>query len=288
MEIRWIVSAAASSLYAAGQLLRGRVLVDTPLAEKLKEPVEEFATAAQAWQLDPSLLVNALTAISVEPISFTEQALAAVRKTCGSSRNLPIITAVAGWLPEVQNFFTEVHPNALVELELRSSPLREQWEARGPGLWAQLRKLLGPQSLVENADVILVQPVTGGGGVAHVTANRVSFEAVLANPHQQLPEVMRLAWLLAQLQLDLPDLQGNLTASCAYEIGALAAVPAVLQAAYDVELCPPLEQVLPAALPAWRQPSVDADTLLAWWETYQADRPPWGVALAALDQLVNR
>ena len=85
-----------------------------------------------------------------------------------------------------------------------SIKLREQWEARGPGLLRAVGLRTEESLVADEAQVIVVQPALGGGGQAHLSANAVRIEAVLANPHAELPEVVRLAWLLAQLQLDLP------------------------------------------------------------------------------------
>ena len=288
MQLGWLVSVSASSLHAAGELLRGRSLVDTELAEKLIELVEDFRAVAETWHVDPIVLVDHLTAVSVEPSSIDQQARLAIRKVAGEGSVPRIVTAISGWMQQFQGLFLQVHPDALEGLELRSAPLREQWEARGPGMLARLRSLIGSEPLVESAGVVLVQPVMGGDGVAHVPYNRVSFEAVLANPVAELPEVVRLGWLLAQLQLDLPAIQGQLSRQRTLEVGALAAVPAVLTAASEVELSGPVESILTRAFETWKLPPSDQDTLLAWWETYLADRPAWGSALAALDRLLSQ
>jgi hypothetical protein len=286
VEIRWIISVAASCYYATGQILRGRVLVDAPLAKRLAEPVEEFEKACQPWAVDPIALVDQLTALAIEPTECNQQAQRAIAKLCGTALVDRMATAVTHWMRQSQRLFLEVHPQALAELELRAVPLREQWEARGPGLLAQLKRQLGSEVLVDAADVILVQPVLGGGGVSHVAMNRISFEAVLANPVAELPEITRLGWLLAQLHLDLPLVQGQMTASRALEVGAAALVPAILAAAQEVELIGSAEKLLPRALELWRLDGISAETLQAWWETYSTNRLPWGTAVAALHHLL--
>lgn len=287
MEIRWLVSVSASCFHAVGEMLRRRRLVDTALSEQLTQPVDQLHSYCQAWGVDAVVLVDHLTAISIEPLSVDDQARRAIRKAVGEAGMAQIIKPVVSWIQHVQSRFVELYPRSLEELELRSSPLREQWEARGPGLIAQLRRLLGADFLAENADAILVQPVMGGGGTTYPAYNRVSFEAVLANPIPDLPEVVRLGWLLAQLQLDLPIAQGNLSSQRTREVGAIALVPPSLAAAHEVELTGPMELMLPRALDAWRLPPVDSDTLLAWWESYLSARPAWSTALAALDRLLS-
>ena len=148
--------------------------------------------------------------------------------------------AIAGRLARrlvtLEAAFGRANPQALEELELRSEPLREQWAARGPGLMTTLARLTADEAIVAEADVILVQPALGGGGGAHPKYNSVSIEAVLANPMSELPEVVRLGWLLAQLNLDLPKYEEVLPRDRLLEVGPLAMVPAVLAASQEVEL----------------------------------------------------
>ncbi|MEM6799582.1 MAG: hypothetical protein AAF589_08710, partial [Planctomycetota bacterium] len=85
----------------------------------------------------------------------------------------------------------------LDEMRLRTGPLRGQWEARGPGLMRLIGQLAPPVAANETNRVSLVTPVVGGHG--DVLEGRVTIEAVLANPHAELPEALRLAWLLARV-----------------------------------------------------------------------------------------
>jgi hypothetical protein len=140
--------------------------------------------------------------------------------------------------------------------------------------------------LVSQADVILVQPVQGGGGAAHWNYNSVRIETVLANPVEQLPEVVRLGWLLAQLNMDLPKFQGDMRRDALAEIGPLAMIPPVLAAAQEVELARCDLPTLAAALKAWQTGPAEPGVLIEWWDTYQTARPAWTVALGALARLL--
>jgi hypothetical protein len=172
------------------------------------------------------------------------------------------------------------------ELSLRGQPLREQWEARGPGFLKALAALTDKQLLPESAQVVLVQPVRGGGGQSFPPFNTVLFEAVLANPFPELPEVVRLGWLLAQLNLDLPDYQGELPRHRVFELGALALLPAALEAAADVEWCSAGQQSLFQAVERWKMP-VKAAVLSDWWQTYKSSNIRWAAALGALDRMLT-
>lgn len=76
----------------------------------------------------------------------------------------------------ISNAMQRAIPNLQQELELRVRPLKEQWEARGPGLLKTFANLTEESLLVEEAKVLLVHPVLGGGGEAHTpgqcSANR--------------------------------------------------------------------------------------------------------------------
>src|SRR5262249_31671236 len=154
----------------------------------------------------------------------------------------------------------------------------------GGGLLANVRRLTDPELLVEKADVILVYPVAGGDGRAFLPYNSVLLEAVLADPIDRLPEVLRLAWLIAQFNFDLPKFQGELARYQLADTAELAMICATLAAAEDVELARFDEPTLTLAVGAWcsRLASTTRDLpgiLQNWWTTYQASRPEWNIAI---------
>ena len=200
-----------------------------------------------------------------------------------------IVGNLSAAVAEVEAAHRAALPNCAEELALRERPLREQWEARGPGLVAQIGLLTDESLLVPQCEMLLVHPALGGGGEAHLAYNSVRFEAVLANPMAELPEVVRLGWLIAQLQLDLPRHSESIHADRLPHIARFAMLPAALIAAEAVELARFSPDTLRLAISSWRlasPPDVDsADMVSRWWQTYQESRPPWNVALTALDRM---
>src|SRR5438874_1909545 len=89
--------------------------------------------------------------------------------------------------------------------------------------------------------------------------------AAVLNGNRELPEVLRLGWLLSQLNLDLPKYQGQLTSARTLQVGALALVPAVLAAAEEVELARLGEPLIAQAIAAWDTGEADAGLLVQWW-----------------------
>ena len=146
-----------------------------------------------------------------------------------------------------------------------------------------------PHVIAESAQVILVHPSLGGGGSAHLAYNNVLIEAVLTNPIPQLPETLRLAWLLSQLNLDLPMFSETIHGKRLPHVAELAMIPVTLQAAEELEFLTLTPEAIDLALNCWNvvtPPDTDpVDILWRWWGTYLETRPRWDIAFTALDRM---
>jgi len=293
MQLQWSTNSLVSQLHQAE---RGLTLESSPSAA-LTSPVAE-AVRALGDQLDQnavpreSFFAHLLPlAIGISnPRDLTEVALT---KTVGSQRAARIGPRFVQCMTAVMKTTTESATKRHQELDVRMGPLRQQWEARGPGMLVILGRWLEADLFVETAKVLVVPPVTGGFGRAHLPYNMVRIEAVLANPHDDLPEVVRLGWLVCQLNLDLPRFQGRLTRQRLETLGALSLLPAILAAGSEVELTTADVEACRQAMSVWRLISIDeskhaeiAQALHDWWMTYLSARPPMATALAALDQMI--
>jgi hypothetical protein len=285
-DARWIASAAASALHAAQCQSAGVAPPGSRLTDTLADEAAGLIRALESLRVEPAKFFAHAIPQSLRfdvPRQLAEVTLA---KLIGPP-DIDSVGELARSLSALFAAFRQAQPEAVEELELRSGPLRGQWEARGPGLLATLRQLTESGLVAESADVILVQPVLGGGGAAHPLYNAVHFEALLANPLAELPEIVRLGWLWGQLHLDLPKYEDAVGRARMQTIGPLALVPPVLTAAQEVELARCDHATIGLALEAWHAPAASADLLLDWWATYQASSPEWSVALAALDRLLS-
>ncbi len=286
MEVRWIASAAAASLYACQKLLAGAKLVDEAVADALADDTEGLRADLAAVGLEAEPFFEHAIPLSASLAAPDELARVAMAKAAGLARQAAA-PRLAGRIAAIHAAFCRAHPRAVEDLELRGGPIASQWEARGPGLMAAIGRLTERELVVERADVILVHPVLGGGGWAYPPYNAVCFEAVLANPIAELPEVVRLGWLLAQLNLPRPAVAGEQPPRGLRAVGPLAMIPPALAAAQEVELAHVENDLLTRAIVAWRAGPADAQTLATWWETYQSTAPDWPVALAALARMVS-
>ena len=68
-------------------------------------------------------------------------------------------------------------------------------------------------------------------------------------------------------------------------------IPSVLAAAQQYSLVPQGPLPIERAVEAWRPTEIVtaelADSIRAWWETYEASRPAWNVALSALNEMLQ-
>jgi hypothetical protein len=290
LEIHWRPHALVSALHAAEAVGRNQPLADARLAAAIAEPAQLLAANILAAQLPAARFWGHLIPLAAG-ISVRRQLVeTAVNKTIGRGPRFDtVVTNLSACIATVEVAVQSALPGLSDELALRERPLREQWEARGDGMLRTIGQLTDESLIVPNCDVLLVHPALGGGGEAHLAYNSVRIEAVLANPVAELPEVVRLAWLIAQLQLDLPRHSESIHADRLPHVARAALLPAALIAAEQVELVRFAPAEIARAIATWRlavPPGVDAAALIGeWWQTYQATRPPWKVALAALDQM---
>ncbi len=288
-EAQWIASASASALYWA------KCRFAHPEPQLSSSPEVAAAADALASQLALENLdaqvffAHALPlCVRLEPPRHLVDVV--LTKLHGSARTTGS-EVLAREIAALYRAFLRHAPGLVEELELRTGPIREQWEARGPGLIATLRRLTEPDVAPERAEIVLVRPVTGGGGEAFPPYNSVLVEAVLANNSAELPEVVRLGWLWGQLHFDLPKYAEPLGhARIVAAVGQFALVPAVLAAAQEVELARLDLPSISLALDTWEfdAAAIDssAELLLDWWTTYHESHTPWAVALAGLDRLL--
>lgn len=291
MQLTWKASESASAMHAALAAARDGLLappgLDLALAPLLGDP----PTAAQGETPRLLAMLLQLAAQGVEEnVQLAEQA---ITKLWGRQAARPgDVSVLAAWISSLERAYFDWHraqgDRQLVdEIVTRTAPVRDQWDARGPGLLREFGRLSDHSLIADEAAVVMVLPVVGGDGMAHLAGNLITFEAVLTNGDSQLPEVLRLAWLLAQLQFDLPAIAEHVPPGRLHEVAPLAVLPALLEAAGAVELVEVSPMLLSHAIAAWRianpqQAASLAGTVQKWWSTYLAKPVAWPVAAAAL------
>lgn len=291
MKLQWKASLSATCMHSVACFRDGLPIADDQLADAIVQPIEQFCAEIVACELVVDDLLPVLLALAGEVENNRQLVEMACTKLWGRDAiGDTILNHLSGAVADLEAALSRLRPKLAEELTVRARPLREQWEGRGPGLLRQVARLSEDVLIAEQATVVLVAPFVGGHGWAHLSNNRVTFEAVLTHPHAELPETLRLAWLLSQLNLDLPMLSERVPAGQLQQVAPLATLPLVLAAATEVELAQLDATTLRLALECWHLPTSlpdDVDErLLRWWQTYEAGSTRWAVALTALAQML--
>lgn len=295
-HLRWTPNASVSALHAADFAVRfPDQFVDRSVLSALQREANELnrLLEATAGSQAPSLWSTLIsTAADIE--SNHELVSAVLRKGVGEC-GPHVVTSMSGKVTEIEAAFKQLFPKFSDQILFRSRPLQEHWLGFGNGLLAHVGRLTEKELLAEEVRVVPVQPVVGGAGVAHFHANLVRIEAILTNPMAELPETVRLAWLISQVQLDLPRFSDMLGAVTLAKIAPLAMLPPVLAASQVLELSRCTSEMAALAIEHWHIPipaGADvhdqvAPSLMDWWETYLQTRPAWHVAMQALAKMLG-
>ncbi|NOY43389.1 MAG: hypothetical protein GXP26_16340 [Planctomycetes bacterium] len=288
MQLRWKASFSATCLHAAACLSEGFSVADQALATNLQPAADGLLRELNACGLPVEKTLSLLVSLAAEYENNRDLIeVTATRIVGAGSLGDASISRLAGCVADLETALLRQSPALVDDLVVRGRPLREQWDARGPGLMRQVARLTEQSFLASECEIVLVAPIVGGHGRPHLRNNRVTFEAVLANPHATLPETLRLGWLLAQLNLDLPCYSDLIAGPRLPQVAQLATVPLILSAAETVELTTLSPETLSEALTCWHLPTDKADQLHQWWDTYATGNTRWAVALAALDTMIN-
>jgi hypothetical protein len=293
IDLHWLASPSVSCLHAALTLVRGQTLADPALADALAEPVAGLQTALDKDYVPAEALFAHLLPLAAGG-SVHEAAETALVKTLGRAEAAPRVSRLRAALAGLIHACASALPELEKTLPVRMVTLRQTWNYHGAGLLAGLQNCTEPGILVEEATAVVVHPALGGGGEAYPPYNAACIEAVAQDPVALLPEVLRLAWLLSLLNLDLPRYSEQVPAERLPLLAGLAMLPPILASAETAGLAGCDEPTVALAIESWlRWLPAGADSshwpgiINEWWSVYCNLRSPWPAALQALDRLLK-
>jgi hypothetical protein len=289
--LHWLPGVTAGCCYTAELLLRGRPPADAALAAAVAEPAGQLQEALREERIPHGAFWHHLVPLAVGIEGTHELAEVALVKTVGRTEAERRLSRLGGLLHDLKLAYVKALPGLDERLARAIEEVRPQWDRRGVAVLTGVANATGRVLLVEEATVAVVHPSLGGGGTACLPYRTACFEAVAADPVGELPEVVRLAWLVAQLNLGLPCYAEGVRHNPPATVAALAMVPVVLTAAELPDLARCDGPTVGLAVQAWLgSASEDADAwsavLIEWWDVYSTMRPSWATALEALDQLL--
>jgi hypothetical protein len=294
MQTEWQKSFSASALHAAYACHCVSNRVADP---RLLQAMGDYADKLGAWfPHRPAVLRDSpwdeLIVHGASIASNAELASTVARHAVPAIEHGPTIQRLAGLITDVEAAFKLLYPKHDEQSALRTRPLQEQWLGYGSGLIAHLGRLTEKRFFQGPCTIIALQPALGGGGHTHPGHSAVSIEALLINPLAELPEVVRLAWHLAQNAIHRVAASRDLPDSSRLRLIPLAMLPPVMAAAEVLELSKCNEAIAELAIEHWQiavPHSMDVASelipcLMDWWETYLQTRPTWELALKALSK----
>ncbi len=289
MNLRWLTNPSASCLYAVQTVLRQQPLVEPALAEAFEPAVVHLAGVLAVDQIIREVFLTHLVPFALRGQSKFDLARQIFTKTDGRERAEALAPRYRGHFIDVELAYQKAAESLQMALPQQMERLKQQWLLHGPGLLAGIKAHTEAEILVSEAEVVAAPAIQGGGGSAYPSYNLVVIEAPATDPAPELPEVLRLAWLLTQLSLDLPRYaEAFPNALRAALVGALALVPVTLAAAGDVKLATCDAATITKASATWLGTDADTATKLnQWWDVYRDTRPAWPTALAALERLLG-
>jgi hypothetical protein len=259
--------------------------VDAALAEAIDQPCADILAGLTELRGNIPAYWEHVLALSASNLSADQLARQALAQTLPANEQPADAGKLTAALVALHGAMARCVPNLPEELSLRSGPLIEAWNARGPGMLRSMARLTRIACVPHEARVLCVYPLLGGGGAAIPEAGAVTIEALLANPHPQLPETVRLGWLLGQLFVAPPAAGSSLERDRYQQCVRLGCIPAALAAAEDVEWARCNEETVCDAIKHWHLFSRKlnfprwAERLSRWWQSFQAGESDFAEAV---------
>lgn len=292
IELQWQTSFRASCYHAVAMLLRGRELSDPRMGPALAEPALNLKRWLGGTHADAGLFFDHLLPLSLDPQSRRELATTVTNKVIGRQDSTFLADSLSDLLETLEIAYRQVVPRIEQESLPRHESLDSQWRVHGSGLMAGVARLTDEDFLVTRAQVISVHPIVGGAGQPFLFYNAVLVEIVATDAKTPLPEVLRLAWLLSALNLELPRYSENVGRARLRLIGPLAMIPIVLAAAEPLSLARCDRSTLRQAVASWGPWPSETDRIVdeleEWWDVYSQGSLSLSAALAALDRMLDQ
>lgn len=290
MQLTWRTNIGVSCFHAADLVRDGRTLRDVTFQQALDEPVEVLTRALAEERLPQDVFWEHVVPLAAEFDGPRQLAEVVLTKLQGSVEARIRVPRFERHLRDVRSAFLRSQPELAESLPALVPSVQQAWNLHGAGLLSSVPSWTDPDILIEEATVFVVPPFAGGAGAAHLPYNSVRIEA--AEDHDaELPEALRLAWLLAQLNLDIPRFSENIARQRQPLVAGLAMAPVLVAIAESTRLLKRTDETLGRALRWLCGPSARleswAPTVAQWWETYLGRRPSWSAALTALDRLLQ-
>lgn len=294
VSLRWNTQSPLSAIHAAHVVATGAVCNDRKTEQSLAGPVTEINNRLLSASLDiaefwQQLLSETLCSTPIEQACMVALSAAG----CSELQVEQIASVILNRLSESRIAFQNRFPKLPEQLELRGRPIRDQWETYGPGLLANIAKRIWIDSppadwWPKRVEAILVQPMRGGDGGYDAESRRIWTEAVLTDVDPTVPEVLRLAYLITQLAIDIHTRERS-TEGISSLPWSTGMIPLVLAAGIELEIVRSRDLPIDTAMQLWSVGKIGAARIVnSWWNDHQSKPAPMPVALKLLSKQLDQ
>lgn len=293
VKIRWVANVEMSVAHAAFVVATAARCSDSKTEQLLVPAVTDINNRLLSASLDIGVFWEQyLTEVLRETDMQQACAIALMWSGCSEMQVETTAKAITSRLSDARLAFTQRFPKLVEQLKLRSGPLRDRWETFGPGLLGHVgKKIWGvpPNDWWPSPiDAMMVQPMRGGDGGYDAERQRLWMEAVLTDVDPDVPEVLRMAWLITRIAIEEYIRQKSSDQSLAVP-WSLVSIPLVLAAGADLELIRTDPLPIRNAMELWQiGDDATAKTLGAWWKEFEQLDAPLPAALKVLQKRLER
>ncbi len=289
MKLHWRSDPELSAVRAAFVVATGMPCTDRKTEQSLVATVNEINHRLLSASIDNGRFWTGYLdrCVAGDPRD-TAVAVSLIRSGCNEMQVEQIAKAINSRLHDARQLFFERFPKLDEQLPLRVQPLRQRWDAIGPGLIREIERQVWQNSPPPDwwppaVAVSAVQPLTGGGGGFDPDADSIWIEAMLTDSDPTIPEVLRVVWLVTSLAIEthIRSRTGQRMISTAW---SLVSVPLVLSAASHLEMFPPGSLPIGRAVDLWHGASPKTIKVLEqWWHQFAGSGVPLPIALKQLE-----
>ncbi len=286
VTVRWVTHPELSVVHAAYIVATGAPCVDQKIEQMLIDPVAGINTRLISSSMDVGRFWQRYRSeiAATDNVGGACQA-ALLAAGCSELQVEQTAKAISSLMSECRLRFNGRFPKLAEQLELRSRPLKDRWDTVGPGLLRAIQMRIGAGDFAwpPRMDGLLVQPMRGGDGGSQ-PPRRFWIEAVLTDVDAAVPEVLRVAWLIARSAVESQFAQDS-SEEVAVRAWALATIPVVLDSADQLQIAAADSQSIRAAVKLWQMGSDPvADRLADWWSKAQPSNLPFAESVLDLDR----
>ena len=298
VAIRWTTQPRLSVVHAAYVVATGGRCVDAKLESALVTPVTDINHRLLSASIDVGRFWRRLVCEVAGDRTDSARADARATDIALMSAGMSELqleqtsAAITRQLRECRVAFAQRYPKLDEQLQLRSRPLKERWDAFGPGLLRSIARRIWDASPPTDwwpptVSGMLLQPVRGGGGGFDSDSSRFWIEAMLTDADPAVPEVLRVAYLVTRMAIESHTREKSSEHPHTLP-WSFAAVPLVLSAAADLELVPAKPLPINAALDQWHIGDQQTAAIVQdWWQQLAGTPTAMPVALKALDRMLQ-